>query len=79
MLKRDPNSRASRLQEKLVQCCIDFIKENGDTELERVEFNADCLQESAKHGSWQSCTDSYCGVEVWDYENNCYKIDSESA
>lgn len=55
---------AFKLQERLVQTCIDFINEYKDDEqvkeIQIVEFTADCLQESAKHGSWQPCTDSYC-------------------
>ena len=54
---------ASKLQERLVQCCLDYIRETGNTEIDRVVFTADCLQESAKHGSWQACTDSTCQIE----------------
>ena len=57
---------ALKLQERLVQTCIDFINEYKDDEqvrqIERVEFSVDCLQESAKHGEWQPCTDSYCSL-----------------
>ena len=57
---------AFKLQERLVQTCIDFINEYKDDEqvrqIERVEFSVDCLQESAKHGEWQPCTDSYCSL-----------------
>ena len=57
---------ASKLQERLVQTCIDFINEHKDDEqvkqIEIVEFNVDNLQESAKHGEWHACTDSYCGL-----------------
>ena len=65
---------AFKLQERLVQTCIDFINEHKDDEQARqidlVEFRADCLQESAKHGEWQPCTDSYCSlygvnIESW--------------
>ena len=63
MTKIDGNVLARQLQERLVQCCIDFIKETGDTRIDRVSFTADCLQESSKHGSWQPCTDSTCELE----------------
>lgn len=57
---------ALKLQERLVQTCIDFINEHKDDkqvkEIEMVEFNVDNLQESAKHGEWQACTDSYCSL-----------------
>lgn len=57
---------ALKLQERLVQTCIDFINEYKDDEqvkeIEIVEFNVDNLQESAKHGEWQACTDSSCSL-----------------
>lgn len=57
------------LQELLVQTCIDYINKNGLTDLYGVHFNADSLNESAKYGSWQSCTDSYIRVEGLGHEN----------
>ena len=55
---------ALKLQERLVQTCIDFINEHKDDEQVReiqiVDFNVDNLQESAKEGSWQPDTDSSC-------------------
>ena len=57
---------ALKLQERLVQTCIDFINEHKDDkqvkEIEIVEFSADCLQESVKHGEWHPSTDSHCAV-----------------
>ena len=57
---------ALKLQERLVQTCIDFINEYKDDEqvkeIQMVEFNVDNLQESAKYGEWQPCTDSYCSL-----------------
>lgn len=78
---------ALKLQEKLVQTCIDFINEHKDDEqvkeIQMVEFRADCLQESAKHSKWQPCTDSYCSLygvntESWNgFDlNEDYLIDS---
>lgn len=57
------NKLAKELQERLVQCCIDYIKETGDTNIDRVIFTVDALQESSKYGSWQACTDSTCELE----------------
>lgn len=55
---------ALKLQERLVQTCIDFINEYKDDEqvkkIEIIEFNVDGLQFSAKEGSWQPDTDSSC-------------------
>lgn len=55
---------ALKLQEKLVQTCIDFINKHKDDEqvkqIEIVDFSVDGLQFSAKEGSWQPDTDSSC-------------------
>lgn len=48
----------AELQERLVQCCIDFIKEKNVGDLERVDFCADSLQTSAEYGEWTPATDS---------------------
>lgn len=57
---------ALKLQERLVQTCIDFINEHKDDEqvkeIQMVEFNIDNLQESAKEGSWQPDSDSCCSL-----------------
>ena len=49
----------SKLQDKLVQCCIDFINENNLGDLERVNFNVDGLQISSELGEWSPATDSF--------------------
>lgn len=78
---------ALKLQERLVQTCIDFINEHKDDEqvkeIQMVEFRADNLQESAKHSEWQPDTDSYCSLygvstESWNgFDlNEGYLIDS---
>jgi len=59
----EANKLARELQDRLVQCCLDFINEKGNTDIWRVNFTADCLQESAKHGKWCACTDSVCELE----------------
>lgn len=73
---------AFELQKRLVQTCIDFINEHKDDErvrqIERVEFNADCLQESAEHGEWHPCTDSYCALNAVDTVNEEWYLIDES-
>lgn len=58
---------ALKLQERLVQTCIDFINEHKDDEqvkeIQIVEFKVDGLQFSAKEGSWQPDTDSSCVLQ----------------
>ena len=55
---------ALKLQERLVQTCIDFINEHKDDEqvkqIEIIDFSVDGLQFSVKEGSWQPDTDSSC-------------------
>ena len=55
---------ALKLQERLVQTCIDFINEHKDDEqvkqIEIVDFSVDGLQFSTQEGSWQPDTDSSC-------------------
>ena len=78
MTEYSSDSRAARLQHKLVQCCIDFINENNDNVIDIVSFNADNLQLSAKDGKWQPCTDSYCRVDKYNEETGHYEMDSEN-
>jgi hypothetical protein len=66
---------ARELQERLVQCCLDYIRETHNKEIQRVVFTADMLQESARYGSWQACTDSTCELEGLDNEDGFYEID----
>ena len=75
---------AFKLQERLVQTCIDFINEHKDDErvkeIQIVEFNVDGLQFSAEEGSWQPDTDSSCILQGRHILENglgsCYLIDS---
>ena len=75
---------AFKLQERLVQTCIDFINEHKDDkqikEIQIVEFNVDGLQFSAQEGSWQPDTDSSCILQGRHILENglgsCYLIDS---
>lgn len=57
------------LQEILVQTCIDYINKNNLTDIYKVIFNADSLEESSRFGEWQPCTDSYIRVEGICHEN----------
>ena len=60
---------ARALQERLVQCCIDFIRETGNKEISKVIFTADNLQHSAMEKSWQPCTDSTCELQICDEDS----------
>ena len=66
---------ARELQNRLVQCCLDYIQETHNQEIQRVVFTVDMLQESAKYGFWQICSDSTCELEGLDNKNGFYKID----
>lgn len=61
---------ARELQERLVQCCIEFILEKGDMDISEVRFSADSLQESADNGEWTCSTDSSISLYgyVWNDE-----------
>lgn len=51
------------LQEKLVQCCIDFIKERNLTDIDEVLFNVDGLERYAiEYGKWVPQMDSHISV-----------------
>lgn len=52
------------LQERLVQTCIDFVKEKNLTDIDMVRFNVDGLNRNAiEFGEWVPAMDSYIGVE----------------
>lgn len=59
----------SKLQDRLVQCCIDFINENNLGDLERVDFNVDGLQISSEFGEWSPATDSFISGSKFVEEN----------
>lgn len=46
------------LQEKLVQLCIDYIKENNLSDIDAVYFSFDGIQPSVEFGEWDCCSDS---------------------
>lgn len=52
------------LQQRLVQTCVDFIKEKNLTDIDAVRFNVDGLTGNAiEFGEWVPAMDSYIGVE----------------
>jgi hypothetical protein len=52
------------LQERLVQTCVDFVKEKNLTDVDMVRFNVDGLTRNAiEFGEWVPAMDSYIGVE----------------
>ena len=59
----------AQLQDRLVQCCIDFINENNLGDLERVDFNVDGLQISSEFGEWSPATDSFISGSEFVEEN----------
>ena len=65
---------AYELQKRLIQCCIDFIQETENTEIDEVLFNVDNLQVSAEHGGWHPGTDSSCTVNGWNEKEGTYEI-----
>ena len=50
------------LHKLLVQTVIDFFKKENIDEVWEVQFNADGLTDSVKHGEWTPSTDSYIGL-----------------
>ena len=59
----------AKLQDRLIQCCIDFINENNLGDLERVDFTADGLQISSEFGKWSPATDSFISGSEFVEEN----------
>ena len=59
----------AQLQDRLIQCCIDFINENNLGDLERVDFTADGLQISSEFGEWSPATDSFISGSEFVEEN----------
>lgn len=52
-----------RLQELLVQTCIDYIKENNLTDIYEVNFSIDGLEGNAiEYGEWTPAMDSHISV-----------------
>ena len=51
----------------LVDEIIGFCKA-WDISIDELHLNADCLAESIKHGSWQSCTDSCLSFDKYSQE-----------
>lgn len=68
------NAIAQQLQERLIQCCIDYVKETGNKEIDEVIFNVSELQESVQKDTWIASSDSYCEINGWHKEFGKYKI-----
>lgn len=52
------------LQQRLVQTCIDFVKEKNLTDIDMVRFSVDGLTGNAiEFGEWVAAMDSYIGME----------------
>ena len=64
---------AYELQKRLIQCCIDFVQEIGDNEIDEVIFNVDNLQVSVEHSGWHPGTDSACTINGYN-EKGTYEI-----
>ena len=67
--KDSKNVLIAKLQDRLIQCCIDFINENNLGDLERVDFNVDGLQISSEFGEWSPATDSFISGSEFVEEN----------
>lgn len=63
-------ANVKELQERMVQLCIDFIKEYELDDLDEVKFTADMLQESSKYGEWTPATDSFIDVYGFQKDEN---------
>ena len=74
MSKEEGQKIAYELQKRLVQCCIDFIREKKLNDVERVEFNADGLHYSSEHGKWTPATDSFCSLDGYDPSYGYFEI-----
>lgn len=57
------NKHAIALQEKLMQACIDYCREN-ECKIDEVSFRADCLTCSIEHGSWHPGSDSAIYIQI---------------
>jgi len=66
-------ANVKELQERMVQLCIDFIKEYELDDIQEVRFSADMLQESKKYGEWTGATDSF--INVYGLQTNEYGLE----
>ena len=56
MMNVENSNIAYELQKRLIQCCIDFVNETGNKDIDEVLFNVDCLQVSVNVGKWHPGT-----------------------
>ena len=72
------NMKFRELHKKIIDEIILFCKENNIV-VDEIHLNADGVVESIPYGEWQSCTDSYFGLdkftdEYWDVINDRKKV-----
>ena len=56
---------AKVLQERLVQTCIDYFRENPWDEVDEISFSFDDVQDSVIEGSWSAASDSHITLWTW--------------
>lgn len=59
------------LQDRLVQCAIDFCKEKGLSDIDGISFGVDGLQDSVEYGKWGPGSDS--SIVVTGLEDGLYR------
>lgn len=60
---------SKKLQERLVQTCIDYFKEYPCVEVDEIAFSFDDVQDSVVEGSWCPASDSHITLWTWNLEN----------
>ena len=59
---KEINMKFRELHKKIVDEIISFCKENNIV-IDEIHLNADGVAGSIPYGEWQSCTDSYLGLD----------------
>lgn len=68
-----------RLHERLIDEVIGFCRAYGIS-IDELHLNADSLEDSIKHGSWQSCTDSCLQFDKFTQEyKDCVDMKNEES
>lgn len=67
-MNREIDEKLSPLLDKLVKTTIDFLKENGYEDVDRVAFGADGLTEGMKYGADCPAIDN-C-ISIYDKDGN---------
>lgn len=58
----------------LVQTCLDYMRKNNLTDIDEIQFSANGLSNSYKHGEWTPAIDSYLGILGLQIEENNNKF-----